>query len=570
MEIQINRPECPTFFGGIGFHNSEALFYRLVGKEQFDQKIGKCYREVAPGFMRTFAGYSDWSKESMDTFADYYERMQKVTDTPIYLACAKGKLHFNDEERRQYAEDVAKNLEYLVKVRGVKQLRYYCFSNELSIQDWGGLYNDMPLFQKYHEYLYEAFQNHGLNIGLLATDASNMNRWDSLDFAAKNMKQISEDFCLHAYINDYDRYDMKKYDSFYQLCRGAVMKSIQCDGKRFLLGEFGVTKGGNISHLPGVIRDVCSINEGEDAPFAALYMAELMMAAINAGVFTVVLWTFSDYPDPYVCHYAEHDEYAKKWGECEHFISQTQDVKYNKWGMIRWEDDGDYSVRTRFYCIGLLSRFCRRNAKVLSISADGTPTNGSVGSDALVRTCALLNRDGTVSIVAVNRNDKGIPFTVNLAKNQGKATLGQPYHHAQKVPFRVYQYDANHVPDNEFGDLPESVDEIQPNENGVLTYTLPPQSMTVFSTDYTTRGEVEAKNVVRSGNFLRWSPVTDSEHCYYRVYRGETADFVPSRENQIASTIAETLDFTAPYMEDSAILNVKGDYYKVISVACRR
>jgi len=94
-EIKITRPTFPVLFGGLGFHNSEALFYRLMEKEHFDQKIAKCYREIQPGFMRAFAGYDDWTRDSMDTFADYYERMQKVTDTPIYLAAAMGKIHFS-------------------------------------------------------------------------------------------------------------------------------------------------------------------------------------------------------------------------------------------------------------------------------------------------------------------------------------------------------------------------------------------------------------------------------------------------------------------------------------------
>ena len=121
VQIQITRPDFPTLFGGIGFHNSEALFYRLCEKEQFSQKICKCYREISPGIMRTFAGYADWTQESMDTFADYYERMQKWTETPIYFAAAKGQLHFNDEERKKYAESVAEKLDYLIRVRGVHQ-----------------------------------------------------------------------------------------------------------------------------------------------------------------------------------------------------------------------------------------------------------------------------------------------------------------------------------------------------------------------------------------------------------------------------------------------------------------
>ncbi len=234
----ITRADFPTLFGGLGFHNSEALFYRLCEKEQFDQKIGKCYRELSPGFMRTFGGYANWTKESMDTFADYYERMQKVTGTPIYLACAKGQLHFSDEARREY-----------------------------------------------------------------------------------------------------------------------VMKAIRCDGKRLILGELGVRhmreedgqlRMDDFVHLPGVMKDVNAFNYHGDGPLGAIMYAEAALAAINAGVFAISIWTFCDYPDLYVCHYAEHDEYARKWGECERFISQTQDTKYNKCGLIKWEDDGDYSVRESY------------------------------------------------------------------------------------------------------------------------------------------------------------------------------------------------------------------------------
>lgn len=548
-EIRIARPDYPILFGGFGFHNSEALFYRLIEKEHFDQKICKCYRELSPGFMRTFAGYPDWTKESMDTFADYYERMQKWTDTPIYFAAAKGQLHFNDEERRKYAENVAERLDYLVNVRNVKQLRYYCFSNEMSIMDWGGLLNDLPLFKKYHEYLYEAFQNRGLNIGLLATDASSVGNWNTLDWAIANMKRITEDFCLHAYINEFDWDNTDAYDWFYNICRDAVMKAIRCDGKRFILGEFGVTKGGNIQYLPGVIRDVCMLNDGPEAPYGALFAAELIMAAINAGCLAVVMWTFSDYPDPYVCHYAEQDDYAKKWGECEHFISHTQDVKYNKWGMLRWEDDGDYSARDKYYCIGLIARYCRRNSKLLELET----------GDPLLRTLGLQNHDGSISVLILNRHKAAVDVRLTL---NGKRI-------APKKAFRVYEFDPTNVPANEFADLQDAIDCVEAKD-GVLTAKLKPESLTVFSTDYEERPDIYAEKVVRDGNLLRWNPVRDPLHCYYRVYRGERADFLPSGENQIASTVSETLDFGARYLDDAAIRRVTGEYYKVLSVNRKR
>lgn len=551
-DIKITRGEFPTYFGGFGFHNSEAMFYPLIEREHFNQKICKCYREISPGFMRTFGGYSDWTKEHMDAFAEYYEKMQRWTETPIYLACAKGKYHLTDEARQQYAEDVAENLDYLINQKNVKQIRYYCFSNEMSIGDWGGLLKDLPLFQKYHEYLFSAFQKRKLRIGLLATDASNIKNWGTLDYAIENMKRISEDFCLHAYVQEYDIDDPDFYQWFYQLCYDTAVKCCKCDGKRFILGEFGIKRmlggeGDSLIRKNGVIKDVTIYNYTNEGAYAALMYAEGHIAAINAGVFATVLWTFVDYPDPYTCHYAERDPYAKKWAMCEPFISETQDVKYNKCGLMKWEDDGDYSVREMYWCIGLMAKYCKRNAKVLDIE----------NNDPLLRMCALLNRDGSVSVCVVNRHTEPTPIKLNLGLK----------HIEKQPPMRVYEYDSRNVCVNEFGDLQEPSATLAFQSVGEIEYTLLPESFTVLTTDYKTRNEpVFAENAVREGDTLTWDSVDAPEHCYYRVYRGKTADFKPSLENQIASTVDTSLDFSARYLDDAAILNVEGDYYKVLSV----
>jgi len=545
-EIKITRGDFPTYFGGFGFHNNEAMFYPLIEREHFNQKICKCYREISPGFMRTFGGYSDWTKEHMDAFAQYYEKMQKWTDTPIYFACAKGKYHFNDEERKQYAEDVAENLDYLINEKNVKQLRYYCFSNEMSMNDWGGLLGNLPLFKKYHEYLFEAFQNRKLRVGLLATDAANIENWRTFDYAAKNMLQITEDFCFHAYITNHDIDSLEFYDWFYKLCYDQSVKCCQCDGKRFILGEFGFKNPEAFIWKNGVIKDVNVYNYTGRGAYAALAYAESALAAINAGVFAMVIWTYSDYPDPYTCHYAERDPYAKKWAMCEPFISETQDVKYNKYGLIKWEDDGDYSVREAYWCLGLISKYCKRNAKVLDVEND----------DTLVRIAALINRNGSISIAVVNRHTEPTPIKIQLNLK----------HVEKQQNLRVYEYDSRNVCVNEFGDLQEFSATL-PIKDGNVEYTLLPESLTVLTTDYKTREkEIFAQKVTLKGNVLNWEPVNDPEHCYYRVYRGKTADFTPSSKNQIASTIDTSLDLNARYIDNAAMLNVKGNFYKVLSV----
>lgn len=563
-DITITKPQFPTLFGGLGFHNCEWSFYRLCEKEHFDQKIAKCYREIQPGFMRTFGGYSDWTKESMNTFADYYERMQKVTDTPIYLAAAMGKQHFSDEERWEYAQKVAEKLDYLINERNVKQIRYYCFSNELSCGMHGVLKNNLPLLKKYHEYLYRAFQNRELYVGLLATDASGIPLWKTLDYAITEMASITEDMCVHLYVSEFGIYDLGFYEWFKNKCREYVMKCIRCNGaagKRLILGEFGVYSGAGLNDpikssycfLPGVIKDVTNVNYSGEGAYAALMYAEGALAAINAGVLNLVYWTYTDYPDPYVCHYAENDEYAKEWGKAERFISQTQDTKYNKCGLMKWEDDGDYSVRDMYWCLGLLTRYMKRNSKVLDIQND----------DSLLRIAALLHKDGNVSVAIVNR-----------AKEKKQINLSLAIKHSEDLqPFKVYEYDSNNVPKNEFGDLQDETAKIRLDENSVLSYELIPESLTVFTTDYAERPAVYADNVKftdASRTVLTWSEVKDKLHCYYRVYRGETENFEPSKENQIASTIATTLELNARYLKEAAIRNVKGDFYKVISVNKRR
>ena len=136
-------------------------------------------------------------------------------------------------------------------------------------------------------------------------------------------------------------------------------------------------------------------------------------------------------------------------------------------------------------------------------------------------------------------------------------------------PFHVYEFDPRDVPMNEFGDLQDAVDSVDVVD-GCLRAELKAESLTVFSTDYEERADIPATNVTRDGSLLRWDKVSDKSHCYYRVYRGESEDFTPSRANQIASTIAETLDFSARYLDDAAIRRIGGDYYKVLSIGKKR
>lgn len=530
--LKVTKARYPQIFGGMGFHNSEALIYPLTEKEHFDQLLCKCYREIAPGFMRTFGGYADWSKESMDAFCAYYERMQKVTDTPIYFAAARGQLHFSEEEMQAYCEKVADNLYYLKKEKGVNHLRYYCYSNEMSQCDWGVLMKDLPLFKRYHEMLYRAFQNRGLDIGLLATDASCYRNWDTMDWAIQNMSRITEDYCLHIYENTHALDDLSFYDFFYEKCNEKVLKAIKNDGKRLILGEIGVQDGTRtLYHENGAVRDLCIYFEKpETCAYSGLMLTEMAFAAINAGVFAIAYWTFADLPDPYSCAYSEKPGYAKTWGECEKYIAGgTTDVRYNKWGCFRWEDDGDHSPREHWWALGPMIKLFKRNSKVLTIAAE----------DKNLRCCGILNRDGSVSIGVVNRNVEATEITLDSS--------------LFKKNIRVYEYDPYNVPYNPFGDLQPTSATLDAEKP---VYTLKGSSITFFTTDYEEKKKhVSAQGVCVADGKLTWEQVHDPNHCYYRVYAGDTKGFKPDPKNQIASTVACDL----PVQSEK-------QFYKVLSV----
>jgi hypothetical protein len=159
----------------------------------------------------------------------------------------------------------------------------------------------------------------------------------------------------------------------------------------------------------------------------------------------------------------------------------------------------------------------------------------------MLRTCGLLNRDKSVSIGIVNRNSEPTQIILDsilFHKN-----------------IRVYEYDTNNVPRNDFADIQDYSVVL---DKDAPTITLKPNSVTFFTTDYQEKaGPVVAKGLKKQKSALVWNEVSDPNHCYYRVYADKAPDFVPNRDNQIASTVATNLPIT-----DSTL------YYKVLSVDC--
>ena len=51
-KMTVKKEAIMARFGGMGFHNSEANVWREMDDVQFNQYVGKVYRELSPGFFQ--------------------------------------------------------------------------------------------------------------------------------------------------------------------------------------------------------------------------------------------------------------------------------------------------------------------------------------------------------------------------------------------------------------------------------------------------------------------------------------------------------------------------------------
>ena len=508
--IHVKKEAIVARFGGMGFHNSEAGMYLQMSDKQFNEVVCKIYRDLAPGFSRISGGAPNWTKEQMDTFAEYCEKMQIVTDTTIYLTgwCVRYK---TDEELAEYAKNVADRLEYIINEKGIKNVQMYCMSNELSLDDWGDLNFEMETFKRYHTALYNEFRRRGLRVNLLATDASPMERWETIEWALQHgMAPISGVFGGHHYSNDFMPEDLEFYKIFKRHCQD-VIDMLKPYERRFVLGEFGLAQAFKQNHnnYNCVKMDVCDAFYNGKESFSALQICEMAMAAMNAGVYAMALWTFTDIPNP-----------------------KGLSFRLNKWGLTRWDGD-DYSARDWLYAYGLLVKYFKKDSKPLNITTE----------DFLLRCAGASNDDGTYSVAIVNRHPEPAEIEIELDGIAGDKAL------------RKYVYDSANVPRSAFSDL-QDYEELVEVKNGKALVKVPGYSVNMLTTDYTDHVPAAIEGVSEKDGMITWTASAEKEHRYYRVYKGETEDFKPAKDNQIASTVAE-------YYKDES--GVKG-FYKVLSV----
>ena len=521
--VTIERPSLRWLFGGFGFQNAESRLTALMSDEFRDQRAIKSFRELAPSFSRVYVGMNGESKESLDRFADYYDKTFRQCDTTIYAVGGAMPAFADKLDVEAHAEGVAKSLEYLVKERDCRKIRFYCLTNELMSGDqWAYFkYQDkMPLFKDFHQALYDAFRRHGLDIQLAASDGSYKRKQaEELKWTVDNMDLITGIYCTHYYDDKVKPGDVDAYEIFSEQFTNVVALAMG-KKKRWMLGEFGIKPPCE----KGVMIDDRNWN-GVDpscAWLAALTTAEMAMAAVNAGAYAVMSWSFCDYPDPFVVE-DSHDPAGRARYESGKSVYRP-DMKYNKWGVFRWSDvNRDYGPNPTYVTLGMMSRYFRKGATVLKAKM----------SDPLLRATVLENPDATMTAAIVNHGAKRV------------VTIGG--WDSCRRPVRVYAYDSSAPSLNPFGDLPGPVGAMSPVDRDIRV-EVPGKGMVFLTTNYEDRKPAAIADMRLADGVLGWTASNEPEHCYYRVYKdGE----------QIASTVATSLSVTEATQEDLRRFSVR-------------
>ena len=533
-DVTITKPYFRWLFNGFGFQNSEANFLALMPDDFRDQRVLKTFAELSPTFARVYSGFADQSREELDRFADYYDLTFRKAGTTLYaVPCAMPSLA-ETIDPDAYAEKVAKNLEYLIKVRKCRKIRYYCLTNELMNGDrWGWLAKGedrWQLFKRFNVALFHAFRRHGLDIRLLASDESGYEGvYKLLDWIKDNMDDYVGVYCTHWYVGKKTE-DLGAWDEYNAFFSNLVQRALSCKAKRYILGEYGFKPA---REKIGVMVDDVSyhLRQPEKQEENVLCKCEIGLAAMNQGAAACVDWSFVDYPDPFVIEDGDTPEEQARYaaGKC----GFRMDVKYNKCGKFRWSTtDKDYSSYAELYAMGWLVKLFRKNATVLPCTF----------ADPMLRGGAVINPDRSVSIALINR---GPAKTITVDCSSWKTRVdGTPALHQ---PLRRYVYEAAHVPYSPFNDL-QPMSGTVTAKDGVINVSLPAKSMTFLTTDYENHVPAAVTKIRIVDGKLGWAANEEPEHRYYRVYKDG---------KQIASTVATSLPVPGMTPDDAKRFAIK-------------
>ena len=536
-DVTITKPYFRWLFNGFGFQNSEANFLALMPEDFRDQRVLKTFAELSPTFGRVYTGFADQTKEDLDRFADYYDLTFRKAGTTLYAVPCAMPAFADTIDAEAYAEKVAKNLEYLIKERKCRKIRYYCLTNELMCGDnwaWFVKGGKEEIFKKFYAALFHAFRRHDLDIRLLASDEAATTKpekvYPFLDWIKDNMDDYVGAYCTHWYVYGRRTDDLGLWNEYNAYFSNLVQRALSCKAKRFILGEYGFHPAWG---KRGVMVDDVSyhLRQPETKEESVLAKCEIGIAAMNQGAAACVDWSFVDYPDPFVIEDGDSpsERAAYAAGKCGY----RMDTKYNKCGVFRWSTtDKDYSSYAELYAMGWLVKLFRKNATVLPCTF----------ADPMLRGGAVINPDRSVSMALINR---GPAKNVTVDCSSWKLRVdGTPALHQ---PLRRYVYEAAHVPYSPFNDL-QPMSGTVAAKDGAFNVALPAKSITFLTTDYQDRVPPSVSDVRVEGGRVQWTATSDPLHRYYRVYRDG---------KQIASTVATSLPVPDAKPADATRFSVK-------------
>lgn len=236
--------------------------------------------------------------------------------------------------------------------------------------------------------------------------------------------------------------------------------------------------------------------------------AEMIIGAINAGVFALGFWTFCDYPDP-INGPSYCDDYMKMWSRYEPYMGGGINHRYNRWGLLPFENHFGEIPRPVYWCIAPIVKYLKRNSQILEVQTDSE----------LVHACAIHTRNDRISIIVSSRLNNEEAVTIQLPKSG-------------KESFRVYRYLESNPPINQFGDL-QAPSETIIFKDSSLKLSMPAKSVMIITNDFEEKNNSVCAEIISCDNSaLKWKPVSDKNHCYYRVFAVEG-----NVEKQIASTV---------------------------------
>jgi hypothetical protein len=431
-----------------------------------------------------------------------------------------------------YVSTQVELMTYLTKTKGYDHIKYWTIQNELSTRDdhgaWGKWDSDapapgypfMPNYEWHIREMSEAFDSNDLGfLKLLGPDTYGPQHSRIEKYVLPKMDDVIDIYGAHCYKGGNYGSGLKVYElnwnnpDIYQKLLAynkKIMNGVGQKDKEFIWAEFDNFTADDIPATPKPLK----VRGGNETPELGIYQSEFILAALNSGMSGAIKWMLYD------------AEYS---------------MKYNKTGSFA-DSIEEWRTRPHYYGLSLLTRYFRKNSSVFEVNS----------SDPLVYTAAIQNNiDKTYAIAVINRNLTSRSLTINL---EGSSYSGD---------VRVFEFNtADDFPLTVNGDLQRFKEQLSV-DNGIFSTTIPPYAMLVITNEFDETLPAAVQNVFPLSSTgpatTTWSANSEPDLVYYKIYRGETADFEPSKEKQIGSTIA--LSF-----RDNSFNDGQEYYYQVNAV----